>query len=52
MKVEGNILMGDGILVDGVDLSEWEEYAATTVDDFNLNISVSVKELVLDQDLM
>ncbi|XP_072039524.1 LOW QUALITY PROTEIN: uncharacterized protein [Amphiura filiformis] len=52
MEVDENILMGDDILVDGVDLSEWEKYSTFIINDFVINSSVSIGEVNLEQDLI
>ncbi|XP_072039523.1 uncharacterized protein [Amphiura filiformis] len=52
MVADENILMGDDILVDGVDLSEWKKYAAFIINDLVINSSVSITEIYLEQDLI
>ena len=52
MVVNDDIVVGDGKLVDGVDLSKWKRLAAIVTGDYTVSASIAMPAVVLQQNLL
>ena len=50
--MEASVLADEGVLVDGVDVSEWHQNAARLRDNYVISITIAISDLELEQNLV